>query len=275
MGRKRKQALTDNTNLLKLGAGVFLAWFVISIITSNPLSFLATVLLCGGLIYLLHKNKMQNRLEERQQFENALESAISSHKDALLSYYRQDRSTDQFGNIDDTKWQNRVNTFLRTQVLSNSEHYASWRSSEFGRYAADYVNHRTEMMERNTTSRMPVRLIDETKLSPIDYEHYCASFLKSDGWDVKVTQASCDGGADFIATKNQIRIVAQCKRYAKPVGNGAVQEVSSARHLYNGNVACVIAPNGFTKQAQFEAESQAVHLIHHLDLEAWSRKLLY
>jgi restriction system protein len=32
-----------------------------------------------------------------------------------------------------------------------------------------------------------------------------------------------------VAERDGVRLVVQCKRYAKPVGNGAVQEVVAAR----------------------------------------------
>ena len=41
----------------------------------------------------------------------------------------------------------------------------------------------------------------------------------------------------------------QCKRYAKPVGNKAVQEVVVAKIHSGVDYGCVIATGGFTKSA--------------------------
>ena len=45
-------------------------------------------------------------------------------------------------------------------------------------------------------------------------------------------------------------LVAQCKRFAKPVGNKAVQEVVAGLKFYKANIGVVIAPNGFTNSAE-------------------------
>ncbi|WP_420794398.1 restriction endonuclease [Sphingosinicella microcystinivorans] len=95
--------------------------------------------------------------------------------------------------------------------------------------------------------------------------HHC-------GWSVQMTPATRDGGADFVAEKGRHRLVAQCKRYAQPVGNKAVQEVHSAVRLYHGTIACVIAPMGFTSQARREAHGLSVTLLHHSALKAFAEK---
>jgi restriction system protein len=116
--------------------------------------------------------------------------------------------------------------------------------------------------------------IDTADLTPIEYERHCAEILQQHGWDIQLTQATRDGGADFIAEKADVRLVVQCKRYNHPVGNKAVQEITSAVRLYGGNVACVVAPNGYTRQAQNEATGLSVHLLHHSALPAFADKLL-
>lgn len=96
----------------------------------------------------------------------------------------------------------------------------------------------------------PLARVDTSELTPLEYERHCADLLKAKGWTVQMTPATRDGGADFFVEKHEWRMVVQSKRYAQPVGNKAVQEVTPALLLYNGNVACVAAPTGFTRQAQ-------------------------
>ena len=57
-----------------------------------------------------------------------------------------------------------------------------------------------------------------------------------------------------------------CKKYAKPVGNKAVQEVVAGKTHYKADHAMVIAPNGFTNSAKKLAESNNVMLIHHSEI---------
>ena len=116
--------------------------------------------------------------------------------------------------------------------------------------------------------------IDHANLTPVEYERHCGAFLEQDGWDVCYTPASGDGGADFIAEKCGIRLIAQVKNYSKPVGNKAVQEANSAVRLYNGTSACVIAPRGFTPQAQREAQTLGIELLHHTELAVFAIDLI-
>lgn len=72
---------------------------------------------------------------------------------------------------------------------------------------------------------------------------------------------------DVKASKDGIDLVAQCKRFAKPVGNKAVQEVVAGIKYYAANKGIVIAPNGFTKSAERLAESNNIDLIHHSEIK--------
>lgn len=100
-------------------------------------------------------------------------------------------------------------------------------------------------------------------MDPFDYEHYCASEFQKSGWEAKATQGSSDQGVDVKATKGGIVLVAQCKKFAKPVGNKAVQEVVAGMKYYEANKGVVIAPNGFTNSAEKLAEANKIKLIHH------------
>lgn len=63
------------------------------------------------------------------------------------------------------------------------------------------------------------------------------------------------------------RIIIQCKHYNKKVDNGAVQEIHSAKAMYNGQLAVVITNNYFTKPAQELAAANGVRLIDREGLE--------
>ncbi|MEK4035181.1 restriction endonuclease [Methylocystis sp. IM2] len=65
-------------------------------------------------------------------------------------------------------------------------------------------------------------------MTPQEYEHYCAALLRESRWAARVTRASGDQGVDIVAEKRGARIVVQCKKYRKPVGNRAVQEIVAA-----------------------------------------------
>jgi len=108
---------------------------------------------------------------------------------------------------------------------------------------------------------------DVDTLSGVDYEEYCAQVLKNAGWEVETTVASGDQGVDLIAMIDGIRVCIQCKRYSKPVGNKAVQEIAAGMTHWNGTHAVVVSNAGFTKAAQKLAESTGVFLVSDLELE--------
>jgi restriction system protein len=104
-------------------------------------------------------------------------------------------------------------------------------------------------------------------IDPFEYEHMCASEFNKSGWEANATQGSSDQGVDVIAKRGQEVLVAQCKRFAKPVGNKAVQEVVAGLKFYKANRGVVIAPNGFTNSAEQLAEANNISLIHHSEIK--------
>jgi restriction system protein len=235
-----------------------------------PLFLISVVLMLAWLGWK-HTQKVRNI----KALHDDLTVAIGEHENALISYFHQSRSEDQFGNIDDNRWQKHVDTFLRTKIATHTSDFTSWRNSLLGKQAAEIVNAKTTALVEAHRISNPLASVDVGTLTPTEYEQHCAAILQEAGWNVRITQATRDGGADFVAEKNDWRLVAQCKRYAQPVGNKAVQEVNSAVRLYNGNIACVVAPSGFTRQAQTEAHSLSVHLLHHSTLADFAAKITH
>src|SRR6056297_720041 len=93
------------------------------------------------------------------------------------------------------------------------------------------------------------------------FENECAIRLMQDGWTVSTTKTVGDQGADLVATRGKISVSIQCKDYAKPVGNKAIQEAFSAKSYYGTDSSAVISRSGFTKSAQLLAEKTSVHLL--------------
>jgi restriction system protein len=103
-------------------------------------------------------------------------------------------------------------------------------------------------------------------MSPQEFEHYCADVLRQARWEARVTPASGDQGVDIIADKRGLRVVVQCKKYSKPVGNRAVQEIVAAIAHEEADRGVVVATCGFTPAAERLARSNDVLLLHHSDL---------
>ena len=254
-------------NLFLVLIGLWLLSQIADLFASAASFGLFFLIAVGAAIFLKFRQR------EKALFDDKIDNAMSLHENGLISYFHQTRSVDNFGNLDDAKWQAKVDIFLRTQVVAERSDYRAWRLTRQGQIAAEKVNKFTrEKVAQNKVSN-PLAQVDASSLTPTDYERLCGEILTQCGWTVQLTQATRDGGADFVAEKDGHRLVAQCKRYAQPVGNKAVQEVHSAVRLYNGNVACVIAPNGFTAQARREAHSLQIGLLHHSSLQAFAEQL--
>ena len=103
-------------------------------------------------------------------------------------------------------------------------------------------------------------------MDPYEYERFCSNEFIKHGWESKATQGTADQGIDVLASRNKKTLAVQCKKYAKPVGNKAVQEVVAGKTHYKADHAMVIAPNGFTNSAKKLAESNNVMLIHHSEI---------
>lgn len=94
-----------------------------------------------------------------------------------------------------------------------------------------------------------------------EFERYCADLLAANDWEiVSMTSASGDYGADILAKKDGVLYAIQCKRYQKPVGVAAVQEVAAAMAHYKCRRAAVMTNSTFTRQAKALAEENAVAL---------------
>ena len=110
-------------------------------------------------------------------------------------------------------------------------------------------------------------------MSPEEFEHYCAAVLREMKWKARVTQASGDQGVDIVADKRSMRIVIQCKKYSKPVGNRAVQEIVAAIAHEGAQRAVVVTTSDYTPAAEKLATSNQVLLLHHADLRKIDRLL--
>lgn len=103
-------------------------------------------------------------------------------------------------------------------------------------------------------------------MSPIQFEHHCSDFLNQRGWKARTTKGSGDQGVDVLAVKSGIRVVLQCKKYSKPVGNKAVQEAHAAMSFAAAHRAAVVSNQAYTPSARQLARSTGVLLLHFTDL---------
>ena len=112
-------------------------------------------------------------------------------------------------------------------------------------------------------------------LTGIEFEEFIADLLKYLGYEyAETTQESGDYGIDVIAIKDDIKYGIQCKNYAQPVGNKAIQEAYSGKTYYNCHVAIVITNSYFTSNAIKQAEKSNVVLWDRSKLEEIVKRLI-
>ena len=100
-----------------------------------------------------------------------------------------------------------------------------------------------------------------------DFEYYCADLLRNGGYqNVRVTRASGDFGVDILAERDGITYGIQCKRYDRPIGVFAVQQVYAGKDFYHLMAGAVLTNQTFTPAAHTMAER--------LNILLWDRSFI-
>ena len=199
--------------------------------------------------------------------------ATEEHIDILVKNRLCMVSKDAYGVIHEEKWQNECHYFLNKVVtkslneeeLNRYNFYDNETRAHIGTIVDDIVVVKQQEVERE------MEFSDE--MDPHHYEQFCALLARKCGWNAITTSGSGDQGADIIARKDGRSVVIQCKKYSKPVGNKAVQEVIAAREFTQTDSAAVVSNSTYTKSAKALAHASQVHLWHHVDLLKMDKNL--
>lgn len=206
--------------------------------------------------------KRETKKKAIRSLEDELSDLIMNNTSLVLSAYRNSVSSNSFGKKNYTKFKKDLIEYL----LDNTE-------------SKDVIEYATELGDFQIPDETIYKIeevIEEYSLSedftedmdPYDYEHYCANQFLKNGWDdAEATTGSSDQGVDVIAKRGDDVLVAQCKKYQKPVGNSAVQEVVAGMGYYGANIGVVISNAGFTNSAKKLAEANNIKLIHHSEIK--------
>lgn len=272
MARRSIERTFVDLALSGVGIALIGAALLVMLVREYPVQVLVLTGLALGTRQYLKNRKNQKRAAELESAMRSADQQIERHRSALIGYYRQSLRRDQFGNEDASVWRKWITTFVETQVRPEVLSSRVPMDHALLEQLAKHVDGRVRHMASSDQIAETTDGASDT-LTPIDYERNCASSLFRRGWTVHPTPATGDHGADVVAEKGTKRLIVQCKLYSQPVGNKAVQEAYSALRLYNGTHACVVAPNGFTAQAERAAQGLSVKLLHHSQLEAFADEL--
>ena len=249
------------------------------------------------------KKEEQKKIENEEHYEKCekhissipkeLEEIFKKKSNLIINAYRKRVSEDSFGRksykkflmelegfleeecnslhllnklYDDPKYRPLNYIFLVTEESIKLyetywQEYESYMDDD-GVVFANPINYIEKMIEKSDSE-----INYDPDMDPFEYEHYCSSIFRNNGWDSNATQGSSDQGVDVVAKKGDIKLVAQCKKFTKAVGNKAVQEIVAGIKYYQADIGIVIAPNGFTKSAEKLAEANKIKLIHHSQIK--------
>jgi len=98
-------------------------------------------------------------------------------------------------------------------------------------------------------------------MSGTEFEDYVARIARSCGVPVIMTPLTGDWGVDLIIGRRPDRVAVQCKRLARPVGPGAVQEVVAGAPMQDCTRTMVVSNQGFTPAARRLAELHGCTLV--------------
>ncbi|MCW1876256.1 restriction endonuclease [Erwinia sp. INIA-01] len=198
--------------------------------------------------------------ESRDLDEEQFRSLTAQHLPVLARKKRMLVTYDDYGNVIYDRWAKEKEYYI------NKLDYVAYSTPFYnGLYPREQRRLLDDIVEEYMASHDEESVYSE-EMSPIEYEHHCADLLWQQGWDTRVTQGSGDQGVDVLAVKYGIQLALQCKKYASPVGNKAVQEIIAGKGFYGADVGLVVSNNTYTLSARQLALSHSIILLHHEDL---------
>jgi restriction system protein len=198
----------------------------------------------------------------RRSFFDKANAVIVQHADQLARRRAQLVRADAYGKPIFDKWVEEINYFVSQHVEPK---LTTGEQSVLIKNRASITQWVIQRVEEVTCNRPAFEAFSE-KLTPTEFEAYCADQLRQSGWNAHVTRQSRDQGVDVIAEKNGVRIVLQCKLYSNPVGNKAVQEAAAARAFEQAHYCAVVSNSSYTSAAEQLAATNSVLLLHYSDL---------
>ena len=257
MARKRSSALVKTLPLVAMLSLIGLVLLLV-ILAIHPLF----LLFIGGLVFVVVFVHRQRTSAKRRLAWQKATRVISCHLDHLTRKRAQLIRQDGYGKPIVDRWRKEVEYFIDQHiclVLSPPEQQMIGRRRE---QLVGLIEQRTSIQ----MLRAPVFKEFSDRMTPPEFEAFCAEQLRLAGWSAQITTQSRDQGVDVIAEKAGKRVVLQCKLYSGRVGNGAVQEIAAGRAHERAHYAAVVTNSRYTAPAEQLAATNGILLLHYRDL---------
>jgi HJR/Mrr/RecB family endonuclease len=111
------------------------------------------------------------------------------------------------------------------------------------------------------------------EIQPVDFEELVAEMLRKQGWEVKLTKKTRDGGYDMFALQQigeiEFKMIAEVKRWAKnrKIGVDIIRAFQSVILNKGVNKGVLFTSSSFTKDAR---DYRGLHAPHLMDLKDYN-----
>lgn len=257
--RKRKATAIEAPALLAAGACLFILWLLLRNPSVVVVLGLAIIVVLAGIIAVA----VVLPARSRRSLIDKSNAAVECNADRLARRRAQLVRQDAYGKPVLEKWVEEINYFINEHVGPS---LTTQEQSLLRRERAGITQAIMQHVEQVVRDRPAFDAFSD-KMTPVEFEAFCAEQLRQSGWDAHVTRQSRDQGVDVIAERNGLRIVLQCKLYSAPVGNKAVQEAVAARAFEQAHYCAVVSNSSYTSAAEQLASTNKVLLLHYSDLK--------
>ena len=181
-------------------------------------------------------------------------------------------TVDHYGVADTKGWDKELSHFVRKVVEPSLTEESFKALTKEGRIA-DVIIPIIDGKVKGRADDLEIDLEFDPRMTPTEFEQWCASRLAQTGWNTRTVGSSGDQGADVIAERSRLRAVLQCKLYRTPVGNKAVQEAFAAKKHYSADIAAVVSSSTFTTSARRLSATTGVVLLLHTEIDRFDEML--
>jgi len=267
MARRSKKHLIDPQGMFGLLIAIGVLWLLAQLLLSRRfIESLGLFILLGGTltvayIVVQHFRRVDIQRASFQKAEGIVEQQITTLARTRAQLVWQD----PYGKPQVERWEREKDRFI-TQHIEPSLDPNELKALQSER---SRMNEYIEARVKTVTAGQPAFRKFSDDMTPREFENFCAEELREAGWNARVTRQSGDQGVDVVAEKGDMRVVIQCKKHSRPVGNKSVQEVAAARAHEQARYAVVVTNNGYTPAAKQLASTNGILLLHFSELQTY------
>jgi restriction system protein len=204
-----------------------------------------------------------------------IEGVVTKHLDVLARKRLQLLAKNEYGKYVKTGWQKELAQFVGQVLIPEMPWHHPLRRKPPSQKELVKAAKIVERLAAEASGKLRQQFsADFLPADGASYERYCHQLLIKHGWTASLTKATGDQGVDILGSYEGRLVVFQCKNYAKPIGNKAVQEVSAGRLHHRASAAVIVCTADYTSGARQLAATNNVILIHHSELGELSERII-